>query len=125
ILPPPRRRIGAFIWVSPQFRSPPLRAEREGPIAQQWEGEVGIGERSGIPHLTLPSPPPGAEREWRRRDLIASLAATAAARPRAGQAQQTGPRRVGVLIGFPENDPFTQGIVSAFTRALAGFGWVE
>ncbi|HKS88983.1 MAG TPA: excinuclease ABC subunit UvrC [Stellaceae bacterium] len=27
------------------------------------EGEVGIRERSGIPHLTLPSPPPGAERE--------------------------------------------------------------
>jgi release factor glutamine methyltransferase len=32
--------------------SPPFRAEREGPTAQPWEGEVGIGERSGVPHLT-------------------------------------------------------------------------
>ena len=32
--------------------SPPFRGEREGPVAQRWEGEVGIGERSGIPHLT-------------------------------------------------------------------------
>src|SRR5260370_33007407 len=32
----------------------PLRpwGEREGPIAQRWEGEVGVGKRSGIPHLT-------------------------------------------------------------------------
>ena len=48
------------------FPSPPLRGEREGPIAQRWEGEVGInwtagvspacrpeaGAPSGIPHLT-------------------------------------------------------------------------
>ncbi len=32
--------------------SPPFRGEREGPIAQRWEGEVGLDERSGIPHLT-------------------------------------------------------------------------
>jgi hypothetical protein len=30
----------------------------------QWEGEVGNGRRSGIPHLMLPSPPLGAER-WK------------------------------------------------------------
>src|SRR5260370_41420593 len=35
-----------------QWPSPPFRAEREGPSAQRWEGEVGICERSGIPHLT-------------------------------------------------------------------------
>ena len=36
-----------------KFSSPPLRGEREGPIAERWEGEVGVaGERSGIPHLT-------------------------------------------------------------------------
>jgi hypothetical protein len=47
--------------------SPRFRGEREGPIAKQWEGEVGADERSGVPHLTPPSPPPGAEREnqWR------------------------------------------------------------
>jgi len=32
--------------------SPPFRGEREGPVAERWEGEVGIGHRSGIPHLT-------------------------------------------------------------------------
>jgi hypothetical protein len=30
--------------------SPPFRGEREGPIAERWE--VGVGRRSGIPHLT-------------------------------------------------------------------------
>src|SRR5579862_8361738 len=34
-----------------------------GAHAGGGEGEVGSGRRSGIPHLTLPSPPPGAERE--------------------------------------------------------------
>ncbi len=29
-----------------------LQGEREGPIAERWEGEVGVGGRSGIPHLT-------------------------------------------------------------------------
>jgi hypothetical protein len=34
------------------FPSPPFRGEREGPTPQAWEGEVGVGKRSGIPHLT-------------------------------------------------------------------------
>jgi len=61
-----------------------------------------------------------------RRDLIAGLAATTVAWPAALRAQQSERlRRVGVLIDFPENDPFTRGIVTAFKQALAGFGWVE
>jgi len=44
------------------FPSPPFRGEREGPIAKQWEGEVGVGNRSGIPHLTPTlSAPEGGE----------------------------------------------------------------
>jgi len=39
--------------------SPPSRGEREGPVAQRWEGEVGEGERSGIPHLTPTLSAPG------------------------------------------------------------------
>src|SRR5205807_7303872 len=39
--------------------SPPFRGEREGPSAERWEGEVGIGERSGIPHLTPTLSAPG------------------------------------------------------------------
>ena len=39
--------------------SPPFRGEREGPTPKAWEGEVGAGNRSGIPHLTptLSTPP--------------------------------------------------------------------
>src|SRR5579863_7786352 len=45
--------------------SPPFRGEREGPIAKRWEGEVGAGERSGIPHLTPTlSAPGGGEGAW-------------------------------------------------------------
>ena len=44
--------------------SPPFRGEREGPVPQAREGEVGIGERSGIPHLTPTlSAPRGGEGE--------------------------------------------------------------
>ncbi len=42
--------------------SPPLRGEREGPAPKAWEGEVGLGRRSGIPHLTPTlSAPEGGE----------------------------------------------------------------
>jgi hypothetical protein len=36
----------------PKIPSPPFRGEREGPAPQAWEGEVGLGQSSGIPHLT-------------------------------------------------------------------------
>jgi tryptophan synthase alpha chain len=42
--------------------SPPFRGEREGPGAERWEGEVGVCQRSGIPHLTPTlSAPEGGE----------------------------------------------------------------
>ena len=60
-----------------------------------------------------------------RREFVAALGG-AAAWPFAGHAQQAERmRRVGVLMGFSENDPFTQRIVSAFAQALRRFGWVE
>src|SRR6266851_8129440 len=44
------------------FPSPPFRGEREGPSAKRWEGEVGVGKGSGIPHLTPSlSAPEGGE----------------------------------------------------------------
>ena len=61
----------------------------------------------------------------RRRDFITVLAG-AAAWPLAGRAEQPERlRRVGVLLGFSENDPLTRRIVSAFAQALRRFGWVE
>jgi putative ABC transport system substrate-binding protein len=49
-----------------------------------------------------------------------------AAWPLAGHAQQ--PERiprVGVLMAFPEKDPVTQAMVTAFAQALGRFGWIE
>jgi putative ABC transport system substrate-binding protein len=34
-------------------------------------------------------------------------------------------RRIGVLMGYDENDPLTKPRLSAFTQALAGFGWTD
>src|SRR5437762_3023144 len=57
---PPARSMGKR--GSDQQKRTPLRpsgGEREGPVAKQWEGEVGLGERSGIPHLTPTLSAPG------------------------------------------------------------------
>jgi putative ABC transport system substrate-binding protein len=63
--------------------------------------------------------------EVKRRGFITALAALSAW-PFAGRAEQPeGVRRLGVLIGFSENDRFTRSFVSAFTDALGRLGWVE
>ncbi|SRR6266851_3457608 len=46
--------------------SPPFRGEREGPAPKVWEGEVGVGEPSGIRPLTPTLSPDGGEGENRR-----------------------------------------------------------
>jgi putative ABC transport system substrate-binding protein len=56
----------------------------------------------------------------RRRTFIVVPAAW----PLAGNAQQSERmRRVGVLMGFRENDPLTQTMVTAFVQALGRVGW--
>jgi putative ABC transport system substrate-binding protein len=61
----------------------------------------------------------------RRRELITVLGG-AAIWPLAGHAEQAERlRRVGVLIGFSENDQFALKMVSAFAQALGRLGWVE
>ena len=72
--------------MSTGFPSPPFRGEREGPGAKRWEGEVGVGKRSGIPNLTpaLSAPEggegyPGApfsQLSWRGAERRSNLAVT-------------------------------------------------
>ncbi len=68
----------ATLWIAlgilwscrPPIPSPPFRGEREGPAPKAWEGELDLGGRSGIPHLTpalsAPGGGEGASGHWRR-----------------------------------------------------------
>src|SRR6516162_4763867 len=61
----------------------------------------------------------------RRREFI-TLVGCAAAWPLAAHAQQGDRvRRIGVLMGYAENDPVAKRSLSAFTQALAGLGWTD
>src|SRR5229473_8038710 len=77
----------------PENPSPPFRGEREGPIVQRWEGEVGVAERSGIPHLTPTlSAPGGGEGVGSPLRKGAGLAQRLAERDRAGERDVEGSR---------------------------------
>jgi putative tryptophan/tyrosine transport system substrate-binding protein len=60
----------------------------------------------------------------RRRAFIAGLGG-AVAWLAVARAQQDHMRRVGVLMGFDENDPVAKAYLSAFTQALAALGWTD
>jgi hypothetical protein len=62
----------------------------------------------------------------RRREFIAGLGSAAATWPRIACAQQPDRmRRVGVLMGFDENDPAAKGWLSGFMQGLAELGWTD
>jgi len=62
----------------------------------------------------------------RRREFITLLGGTAAARPLAAHAQQSGQmRRIGVLLGGAEKDPQIVEGLAAFKAALGELGWIE
>jgi putative ABC transport system substrate-binding protein len=61
-----------------------------------------------------------------RREFITLLGGAAAAWPLAARAQQGDRiRRIGVLLWGDENDPQAKLQLSAFTQALADFGWTD
>jgi putative tryptophan/tyrosine transport system substrate-binding protein len=61
----------------------------------------------------------------RRREFIAGLGSTAAW-PVVAHAQQPDRiRRIGVQMGWDENDPDAKGYLSAFTQGLSGLGWTD
>src|SRR6516225_4769119 len=62
--------------------------------------------------------------DMRRRTFITLLGGAAAAWPLAARAQQPA-RRIGMLIGYSENDPEIQARLVAFRQALEGNGWKE
>src|SRR5437762_99813 len=103
--------------------SPPFRGEREGPVAQRREGEVGIGKRSGIPHPTPTLSAPGGGEGvktaplWRRASeaIIALIALTImcggfVAGLHAGLVYNTFPLMDGGLVpaGYAELQPFVR-----------------
>jgi putative ABC transport system substrate-binding protein len=62
----------------------------------------------------------------RRREFITLLGASAAALPLAARAQQSERlRRIGVLMGYPENDLEGPAFFAAFREGLEKLGWME
>jgi putative ABC transport system substrate-binding protein len=60
----------------------------------------------------------------RRRAFITLLGSASIAWPLAARAQQSA-RRIGMLIGYAENDPAIQARLAAFRQALEHIGWTE
>jgi putative tryptophan/tyrosine transport system substrate-binding protein len=62
----------------------------------------------------------------KRRAFITLVGGAAAAWPVAARAQQPERGRViGLLMGFAENDPAAQSLITTFRRELARLGWIE
>src|SRR5215467_12459897 len=64
--------------------------------------------------------------QLRRREFITLVGGAAAAWPLAARAQQgERVRRIGVLMGYPENDLEGPAFFAAFRQGLEKLGWVE
>ena len=61
----------------------------------------------------------------KRREFIKVFGAAAAVWPLTAHAQQTGQRRIGVLLGGANDDPQTVTGLTAFRTALGELGWID
>jgi putative ABC transport system substrate-binding protein len=62
----------------------------------------------------------------RRREFITLLSGAVVSWPLAARAQQPDRvRRIGVLMGFGENDSQAQAMIAAFREGLQKLGWTE
>lgn len=66
----------------------------------------------------------GSGQAMRRREFI-SLIGSAAAWPLAARAQKERVRRIGVLMGWAESDPYAQSALTAFFKGLGQLGWAD
>jgi hypothetical protein len=89
-----------------------------------WPAMTAAPMRFSVSSSVRPAATRRRGNRMKRRQFIAGLGA--AAWPLAARAQQgERVRRIGVLVSFDENDPVAKARISAFTQALAGFGWTE
>ena len=66
------------------------------------------------------------EKHMRRREFITLLGGAVVSWPLAARAQQPDRvRRIGVLMGFAENDSQAQAMIAAFREELQKLGWTE
>ena len=63
--------------------------------------------------------------EMHRRGFITILGGAAAAWPLAARAEKDGVRRVGVIMGFAENDEVWQAYLASFRQGLQELGWTD
>jgi type II secretory pathway predicted ATPase ExeA len=120
---------GSIRHELPTNPSTPFRVEREGPSAKRWEGEVGAGKRSGIPHLTpaLSAPqwpngggeggieqPPGHAYEMNEAALVGFAAApTASATGPGNDASVASAVAAGAAVQWPALSRVRSGLQAA------------
>ena len=147
----PRRRMRRIVFSIAFFRKRLAVQSTPTSTKSRWKFYAQVGHRSfhtsldpqrssATTYITVAKPPltpiqalacavtmtsPQLGRAMQRRELI-GLIGGAAAWPLAARAQQAGAmRRVGVLMGYAEDDPEAQIRLAALKQELTALGWGE